>query len=87
MSFTDHFSLANIPYGIASDTTHRKPAVATRLHDQVIFLGDLELSCAEDVKQALAQVDSPPSAQWPCQYSLVDSTVVNPQRFGRHPER
>ncbi|KAF6845343.1 X-Pro dipeptidyl-peptidase C-terminal non-catalytic domain-containing protein [Colletotrichum musicola] len=42
MSFSQHFSIANIPYGIASSAGHPK-AVATRIGDLVVFLADLEL--------------------------------------------
>ncbi|KAK8101712.1 fumarylacetoacetate hydrolase FahA [Apiospora kogelbergensis] len=55
MAYTDHFSLANLPYGIASCKEHPEKAVATRLHDLVIFLADLPLECAENVKSALTK--------------------------------
>ncbi|KAH6892054.1 fumarylacetoacetase [Thelonectria olida] len=51
MAYTNHFSLRNIPFGIAS-TKQRQPAVATRLHDQVVFLSDLELDCSQQTKNA-----------------------------------
>jgi fumarylacetoacetase len=37
----DHFTLANIPYGIASAQERSKLGVATRLHGNVYFLDDL----------------------------------------------
>ncbi|KAH9204711.1 hypothetical protein DL95DRAFT_430279 [Leptodontidium sp. 2 PMI_412] len=39
--FASHFSVANIPYGIASSTTHSAPSLATRIEDTVIFLDEL----------------------------------------------
>ncbi|OLN95420.1 Fumarylacetoacetase 4 [Colletotrichum chlorophyti] len=42
MSFSKHFSIANIPYGIASSAIHTR-SVATRVDDSVIFLADLAL--------------------------------------------
>jgi fumarylacetoacetase len=38
MSFAEHFSIANIPYGIATTNSNTKPSVVTRLEDTVIFL-------------------------------------------------
>lgn len=37
----DHFSLANIPFGIATSRKHPKKSVVTRLENNVIFLLDL----------------------------------------------
>ncbi|KAI8625327.1 fumarylacetoacetase [Xylariaceae sp. FL1651] len=54
MTYAEHFSIANIPYGIASDTSHAK-SVATRLGDHVFFLADLDLHCNESIKAALSQ--------------------------------
>jgi fumarylacetoacetase len=58
MTYSDHFSIANIPYGIASTKgdTHREPAVATRLGDKVIFLNGLKLDVSSAVKEALSKV-------------------------------
>lgn len=56
MAYTEHFSIANLPYGIASSKTHPEKAVATRLEDVVIFLADLDLQCSDHVKSALQQV-------------------------------
>ncbi|KAL4888628.1 hypothetical protein BDV59DRAFT_211034 [Aspergillus ambiguus] len=39
-----HFSLQNLPFGVASSVQHPKPQCATRLHNIVIFLGDLQRS-------------------------------------------
>lgn len=36
--YSSHFSLANIPFGIASSTSHPEPSAATRLLNKVIFL-------------------------------------------------
>jgi fumarylacetoacetase len=40
-SYAHHFSLANIPFGIASSSAHPTPAAVTRLGDDVIFLDAL----------------------------------------------
>ncbi|KAI0157240.1 fumarylacetoacetase [Xylariaceae sp. FL1272] len=55
MSYALHFTLANIPYGIASDAQHPK-AVATRIDDHVFYLADLDLDCSETVKAALKEL-------------------------------
>ncbi|KAI9035085.1 uncharacterized protein KD926_004650 [Aspergillus affinis] len=39
--YSHHFSIHNLPYGAASSPTHRTQC-ATRLHNNVIFLGDLQ---------------------------------------------
>jgi fumarylacetoacetase len=39
--YSEHFSFENIPYGIASSSSHPQKSVATRLGDQVIFLDQL----------------------------------------------
>lgn len=36
--YADHFSIENIPFGIASSPSHPKKSVTTRLGDDVIFL-------------------------------------------------
>ena len=36
--YDHHFSLANIPFSVASSPTHPQPAVVTRLGNDVIFL-------------------------------------------------
>ncbi|KAI0408253.1 fumarylacetoacetase [Xylaria palmicola] len=54
MAYAEHFSIANIPYGIASDKSHSK-AVVTRLGDNVFFLGDLDLECGKGIRDALAE--------------------------------
>lgn len=56
MSYAEHFSIKNIPYGIASGPGHPQGGVATRIHDQVIFLNDLDIQTSDEVKQALGQV-------------------------------
>ncbi|KAI1337460.1 fumarylacetoacetase [Xylariaceae sp. FL0016] len=55
MGYAEHFSIANIPYGIASDESHPDKSVVTRLGDNVFFLADLELGSDEALKKALAQ--------------------------------
>lgn len=54
MAYAEHFSTANLPYGIASSANGEK-AVATRLGDAVIFLADLNLDVSAGVKTALAK--------------------------------
>ncbi|KAK1833043.1 hypothetical protein QBC39DRAFT_381083 [Podospora conica] len=39
--YAHHFSADNVPFGIASSTTHAKPQAVTRLGDDVIFLDSL----------------------------------------------
>jgi fumarylacetoacetase len=39
--YAEHFSIENIPYGIASSTEHPQKTVATRFQDTVIFLDEL----------------------------------------------
>ncbi|KAI5917319.1 fumarylacetoacetase [Camillea tinctor] len=55
MSYAEHFSIANIPYGIGSDASHPNKAVVTRLEDNVFFLGDLGLDCKASIQSALSQ--------------------------------
>ncbi|KFA70909.1 hypothetical protein S40288_10149 [Stachybotrys chartarum IBT 40288] len=40
----EHFSLHNIPFGIASSQKHSSPQAVTRVNNNVIFLGDLMVS-------------------------------------------
>ncbi|KAG2412899.1 hypothetical protein HFD88_010456 [Aspergillus terreus] len=42
--YSNHFSLKNLPFGVASSDKHPHPQCATRLHNTVIFLGDLQRS-------------------------------------------
>lgn len=56
MNYSEHFSLKNIPYGIATGPGHAQRGVATRIHDQVIFLKDLDIQSDEEVKHALGEV-------------------------------
>lgn len=58
MSFSNHFSIRNIPYGIASSSSHPQKAVVTRVHDHVFFLSDLPIQTSEEIRQAFAQVRS-----------------------------
>ncbi|KAF7193199.1 Fumarylacetoacetase [Pseudocercospora fuligena] len=39
--YAAHFGVENIPYGIASTASHRKPTCVTRFEDNVIFLATL----------------------------------------------
>ncbi|KAK2015000.1 fumarylacetoacetase [Colletotrichum eremochloae] len=54
MGFSEHFSIANIPFGIAS-TSNRSRSVVTRIGDSVVFLSDLGLETSDNVKSALCQ--------------------------------
>jgi fumarylacetoacetase len=38
---SDHFSIENIPFGIASSAEHPRKAVATRFEENVIILDEL----------------------------------------------
>lgn len=42
--YSSHFSIANIPFGVASSNNHPEPQCVTRLENQVIFLGVLQRS-------------------------------------------
>ncbi|KAJ5919636.1 hypothetical protein N7454_009471 [Penicillium verhagenii] len=42
--FSNHFSIANLPFGVASSTNHADPQCVTRLENQVIFLDVLQTS-------------------------------------------
>lgn len=47
MTFTEyssHFSIANIPFGVASSKSHPAPQCVTRLENTVIFLAELQRS-------------------------------------------
>ena len=39
--YANHFSIDNIPFGIASNASHTHKSVATRFEDTVIFLDEL----------------------------------------------
>jgi len=59
MSVAKHFSVDNLPYGIASGGSHPDPAAVTRLGDNVFFLNDLDLDCPPEVKATFSQVRAP----------------------------
>ncbi|USP82356.1 uncharacterized protein yc1106_09630 [Curvularia clavata] len=40
-SYASHFSINNIPYGIASSSKRKSPQCVTRIEDQVIFLAEI----------------------------------------------
>lgn len=40
--YKSHFSLTNIPFGVASSNSHSNPQCVTRLENNVIFLADLQ---------------------------------------------
>jgi fumarylacetoacetase len=60
MGYAEHFSIANIPFGVGSDESHEQPMPVTRLRDAVFFLADLNLESTPEVKEALLQVRSSP---------------------------
>lgn len=37
----NHFSINNIPFGVASKTPNGKRTVVTRIYDKVVFLAEL----------------------------------------------
>lgn len=39
--YASHFSVQNIPFGIASSAAHTRPQAVTRLENTVVFLSDL----------------------------------------------
>lgn len=41
-SYSDHFSIKNLPYGVASSPARADPQCVTRLNNTVIFLDDLQ---------------------------------------------
>lgn len=40
--YQSHFSIANIPFGVASSNSHPNPQCVTRLENNVIFLAELQ---------------------------------------------
>lgn len=60
MSYASHFSIANIPFGIASGGSHAQPSPVTRLGDTIFFLADLDLSVDAATKQTFTHVSFPP---------------------------
>lgn len=40
-NYANHFSDRNVPFGIASSATHKKPQAVTRLGNFVLYLADL----------------------------------------------
>lgn len=59
--FSNHFSEKNIPFGIASSTSHKQPQAVTRLGNTVIFLQDLVNELFRDVEGLKADVFSRPT--------------------------
>jgi fumarylacetoacetase len=51
--YSHHFSINNIPFGIASSSSHAHKSVATRLEDTVIFLDELARHYPELSKEIL----------------------------------
>lgn len=77
MSFSDHFSIANIPYGIGTSHGRSERAVVTRLHDKVFFLDELELQCSEDVRATFQQVGSSLIEEPPTFHELLVDMLDN----------
>jgi fumarylacetoacetase len=48
---SDHFSIENIPFGIATSKEHPRKAVATRFEDTVIFLDELARKDSQAVSE------------------------------------
>lgn len=59
--FSHHFSEKNIPFGIASSTSHKDPQAVTRLGNTVVFLQDLVNELFKDVEDLTAGVLSQPT--------------------------
>lgn len=76
MTYNDHFSIANIPYGIASDASHAN-SVVTRLEDKIFFLSDLSLDYTEDMKAAVSQVSHSGRTS---EQSMANRRAADPQR-------
>jgi hypothetical protein len=51
--YSHHFSINNIPFGIASSSSHAHKSIATRLEDTVIFLDELAKHYPELSKEIL----------------------------------
>jgi fumarylacetoacetase len=51
--YSHHFSINNIPFGIASSSSHAHKSVATRLEDTVIFLDELARQYPELSKETI----------------------------------
>lgn len=59
--YADHFSIENIPFGIASAASHPEKTVATRFEDSVLLLDELVnagllASLSERTKKTFSQV-------------------------------
>jgi fumarylacetoacetase len=55
--YADHFSLANIPFGVASSSAYPRPSIATRLKDDVIFIESLiNANLLPDIPQSTLDV-------------------------------
>lgn len=60
--YTSHFSINNIPYGIASSAQRPQPQAATRIGDEVIFLAELAtLDPFTSISSALPTLFSQPT--------------------------
>lgn len=56
MGYAEHFSLSNIPFGIADTDRRAQPGVVTRLEDTVFFLSDLDLDTDPVTRATFSQV-------------------------------
>lgn len=64
--YAEHFSLENIPFGIATSPSYKEKSVVTRLGDNVIFLDKLATSgllpdVPETVLSTFTEVDIDPT--------------------------
>lgn len=62
--YADHFSIENIPFGIATSPSHPEKSVVTRFKNDVLFLDVLAKSgflsrLQEKTRQALSEVCQP----------------------------
>jgi Fumarylacetoacetase N-terminal len=67
--YAKHFSIANIPFGIASSSFHPKKSVATRLGNDIIFLDILAQhgllsSLPETTIATFSQASRTPPTRW-----------------------
>ncbi len=63
--YSEHFSIENIPFGIASSTEHPQKAVATRFEDTVIFLDELAKIDSNSVTNEIAKTFSSVNENYP----------------------
>ncbi|KAB5545588.1 fumarylacetoacetase [Coniochaeta sp. 2T2.1] len=89
MSYAEHFSIANIPFGIASSSSHPRPAPATRLEDVVFFLADLELDVDPAVRDTFSQTTlnalaAQPKATLRALRQSIQQALSDPVQVSKH---